>query len=62
MRKNSGFAIAAAVVLDGIAGWASSTTHARVDAAATGPRIDPSGLTTSVGLPVEHYRDYSLEF
>jgi hypothetical protein len=61
MRKISGFAIAAALVVAGIAGWATSSTHARVDAAATGPRIDPIELTTSVGLSVEHFHA-PLEF
>ncbi len=62
MRKISGFAIAAALILAGIAGWAASTTHARVDAAVTGARIDPIGLTTTAGLSVEEYEDYSLVF
>jgi hypothetical protein len=60
MRKISGFAIVAALALAGITGWTASTT--KVDAAVTGARIDPIGLTTSAGLRVEHYKDYSLVF
>ena len=60
MRNISGFAVAAALILAGIAGWTASTT--KVDAAVTGARIDPIALTTSAGLPGEHYTDYSLVF
>ncbi len=61
MRKIqiSRFAFAAALIVVAVAG---SNTSTRVDAAVTGARIDPIGLTTSAGLQVEQYKDYSMVF
>ena len=61
-KKISVFAATAALILAGIAGWAASTTHARVDATVTGARIDPIQMTTRVGLQVEEFEDYSLVY
>ena len=64
MRTIVGFAIvAAALIVVVIVGWNASTrVDAGVDAAVMGPRIDPIALTTSAGLPVEQFEDYTEVF
>jgi hypothetical protein len=62
MRTTKLFAVAAtALILAGIAGWASSTgTKA---AAPTSVQIDPfQVMMNSKNLPASHYDDYSLVF
>ena len=62
MRKTKSFAIAAALILAGVAGWAAMTTQARV-ATPTGVTIDPTQITMNAApLSEEHYVDYSLVF
>ena len=56
MRKIALFAVPAAFILASIVAWATSTTHARVDAAMEGPRIDPFQIMLNArDLPVEHF-------
>ena len=64
MRKPPFFAIAiaAALVVAGVAGWAATNTQARV-VNAPGEGIDPLQLMMSAKqLPSHHYEDYSLIF
>jgi hypothetical protein len=62
MRTTKLFAVAAAaLILAGIGGWASSTvTKAGVP---TSVQIDPfQMMVNSTNLPASHYDDYSLVF
>ena len=60
MRKISVVA-AIALMLAGVAAWATSTTQARLDARA-GAQINPLQIIKGARhLPVAHYDDYSLE-
>jgi hypothetical protein len=63
MRKTSLLAIAAAAALMlGLGGWATSMSHGRI-AASTGLRIDAIQATvTATSLPTQRYDDYSLVF
>jgi hypothetical protein len=63
MRKIIGlFAVAAALLLAGIAGWIASSTHARVNAA-TDLRVDPMQIMAQArGLPTEQFVDLSVTF
>jgi hypothetical protein len=62
MRKTGLFAVAAALILAGIGGWAASNTQARV-ATATSVGINPLQIMTNAGhLPTEHYQDFSMVF
>jgi hypothetical protein len=72
MRKISLFAVAGALIVAGVGGWAASTTNARV-ATSTGVGIEPFQII-GVGiepfqimknaklLPAQHYDDFSLVF
>ena len=52
MRKKIGlFALADAFSIAGIAAWAASTTHARVEAATKGHGIDPISFSASCLRP-----------
>jgi hypothetical protein len=66
MRKTKVFAVAAAaLILAGVGGWASSTINAGRTAAATPIRVqmDPfPEMVNAKGLPTSHYDDYSLIF
>jgi hypothetical protein len=56
------FAFAAALIVAGVAGWAATTTQARVDTP-SGAGIDAFQIMASrTGLPAEHYNDFSLVF
>ena len=59
MRKIGLLAVAAAFIVAGIAEWAASTTHARVEAAIEDRRIDPFQIMLNArdlpDLPVEQY-------
>ena len=61
MRKIIGlFAIAASLVLAGIAGWIASATHARVGADV---RVDPMQIMAQArDLPTERFVDLSVAF
>jgi hypothetical protein len=62
MRRTGLFAIAAALILAGVGGWAASNTQARV-APEANVQIDPLQLMTHAGdLPAQHYQDFSLVF
>ena len=53
-------ALAAALILAGVAGWPVSNTQARAPAAV---QIDPLTMMTSAKqLPTEHFADYSFVF
>src|SRR5262249_14831358 len=61
MRKVS-LVAAIALMLAGVAAWATSTSQARLDAPAVA-QINPSQIMMGARhLPVAHYHDYSLEF
>ncbi len=62
MRKTRLFAIAAALILAGVGGWAATTnTQARVTP--TGVGIDPLQIMMSgKQLPAPHYEDFSVVF
>ena len=61
MRKIS-LVAAIALMLAGVAVWATSTTQARLSVPA-GAQINPLQITTGAKhLPVAHYDDYSLEY
>ncbi len=66
MRKSKVFAVAtAALILAGVAGWASSTINARGTPAAApiSVQMDPfQAMVKAKGLPTSHYDDYSLIF
>ena len=63
MHKIKLFAIAAALILAGTAGWVATTTHARVEAPIAAEGINPSQLTMKAeNLPVEEFVDYSFVF
>ena len=54
--RNGLFAVAAAFILAVIGVWVASTTHARVEAAIEGYRIDPFQIMLNArDLPVEHH-------
>jgi hypothetical protein len=56
------FAVATALILAGIGGWAASNTQARVAKATVGG-IDPLQIMTNAKpLPTEHYQDFSMVF
>jgi len=62
MRKTTSFAIAGAVALAGVVGWAATSTQARVDTS-TGGGIEPLQITLTLNqLPAAHFADYSLVF
>lgn len=62
MRKTTSFAIAGALILAGIAGWAATSTQARV-VAPSPDAINPLQIMLSATqLPVQHYKDYSVVF
>ena len=62
MRKTGLFAVAAALILAGIGGWAASNTQARV-ATATSIGINPFQMMTNAKHPpTEHYQDFSMVF
>jgi hypothetical protein len=62
MRKISLFAVAAALIVAGVGGWAASTTSARV-ATSTGVGIEPFQIMKNAKpLPARHYDDFSLVF
>jgi hypothetical protein len=59
MRKIGSFAAAAGLILVGLGMWNVPSTQAFVPSAG----IDPIAMmSTSTGLPVSHYDDYSLVF
>ena len=61
MRKIS-LVAAIALMLAGVAVWATSTTQARIDVP-TAAQVNPLQITMGAKhLPVAHYDDYSLEF
>ena len=61
MRKTTSFAVAGAVALAGVVGWAATSTQARIDTASGG--IAPLQITLSLNqLPAANYVDYSLVF
>jgi hypothetical protein len=61
MRKTGLFAVAAALILAGIGGWAASNTQARVATASIA--INPFHMMTHAKhLPMEHYQDFSMVF
>jgi hypothetical protein len=63
MHKIKLFAVAAALILVGSAGWVATSAHARVEAPVTAEGIDPSQIMMNAkNLPVEHFLDYSFEF
>ena len=65
MRKTKVFAVAAALILTGIGGWASSTVNAGRTAAAIpiNAQMDPfQQMVKAKDLPASHYEDYSLIF
>jgi hypothetical protein len=66
MRKTKVFAAAAAaLIMAGIGGWASSTVNAGRTAAAIpiNVQMDPfQEMVKAKGLPTSHYDDYSLIF
>ena len=60
MRKIS-LVAAIALMLAGVAVWATSTTQARFDVP-TGAQVNPLQIMKGARhLPVAHYDDYSLE-
>ena len=60
MRKPASFVVAAALILAGIAGWAASSNHARVEAA-TQASVDPMQIMTlATALPAESWFDFSV--
>jgi hypothetical protein len=63
MSKTGSFAaVAIALILAGIAGWAGSNTQARVAGPIKG-LIDPLHMMTgTTPLPVQHFDDLSLVF
>jgi hypothetical protein len=62
MRKTGLFAVAVALILAGIGGWAASNTQARV-ATASSIGINPFQMMTNAKhLPTEYYRDFSMVF
>jgi hypothetical protein len=66
MRKTKVFAAAAAaLIVAGIGGWASSTVNAGRTTAAIpiNAQMDPfQEMVKAKGLPTSHYDDYSLIF
>jgi hypothetical protein len=62
MRKTTSFAVAGALALAGIAGWAATSTQARIDTP-TGSGIDPLQVMLTLNqLPTQQYVDYSVVF
>jgi hypothetical protein len=63
MRKITLFAVAAVLILAGVAGWVASTTHARFEGPIAAEGIDPTRITLNAhDLPTEHFVDYTFEF
>jgi hypothetical protein len=63
MHKIRLFAVAAALILMGAAGWVATAAHARVEAPVGGEGINPSQMTMNAdNLPVEELVDYSFVF
>src|SRR6516164_5066340 len=62
MRKISLFAVATALTVAGVGGWAASTTKARV-APSIGPGIEPFKLMMNAKeLPAVEFVDYTFVF
>lgn len=62
MRKTTSFAVAGALALAGVAGWAATTTQARIDTP-RGSGIDTLQVTLTLNqLPTVQYVDYSFVF
>ena len=62
MRNIKLFAIATALILAGIGGWAASTTQARVTSPSS-VGIEPlQMMMNATQLPAEHYADFSVVF
>ena len=62
MRTTMFFATAAAAILAGVAGWAVTSTQAKMGTP-TGHGIDPMQIMVSgKELPTAHYRDFSVVF
>lgn len=62
MRKICPFAVAATLILAGVAGWVGSATYARVHAP-LGGGIDPLQLMTHAkDLPAAEFVDHSFVF
>jgi hypothetical protein len=62
MRKINLFAVAAALILTGVAGWVASTPQTSV-AAPIGVRVDPLQMMTNAkDLSTVRYHDFSLVF
>jgi hypothetical protein len=53
--------IAAVILAGGVATWLGTPSLARVEAAASAQRINPSQMTTK-NQTVEHFDDYSFVF
>jgi Spy/CpxP family protein refolding chaperone len=62
MRKTTSFVVAGALALAAVAGWAATSTQARIDVA-RGTGIDPLQITLTLSqLPTGQYADYSFVF
>ena len=62
MRKIGLFAVAAALTVAGVGGWAASATKARV-APSIGPGIEPFQLVmNATDLPIVEFVDYTFVF
>ena len=62
MHKTTSFAIAGALALAGVVGWAATSTQARIDTP-TGSGIDPLQLVMTLNqMPTQQYVDYSVVF
>ena len=62
MRKICPFAVAAALILAGVAGWVGSATYARVPAPAEAA-VDPLQLMMNAkDLPAAEFADYTFVF
>jgi hypothetical protein len=62
MRKVCPFAVAAALILAGVAGWVGSATYARVHAPVAAA-VDPSQIMLSAkDLPATEFVDHTFVF